>query len=234
MERWCRVTDVSVDNILGLKMNKKEISVFSSCGKACLVQEHSNKQSYRSDLYTLIQRKIWIQLLKLMPAVCSTPGTYMPDGVCQSSITMSLPCQYVPLHQWDLGKALELTMTQGNSLDRAFRFLCPEDAMEKQERKKKHQTVTPSYQLSVILAFLYVSSVLFVLPLWAQYYSLLFDCCLNPLWVIFLRMVFWISKWLYLNWTWFPIHRAVGCTNPLLNMTIFYSFPLAWTVFIPF
>lgn len=74
-----------------------------------------------------------------MPAVCSTPGTYMPDGVCQNSITMSLPCQYVPLHQWDLGKALELTMTQGNSLARAFRFLCPEDAMEKQERKKKSQ-----------------------------------------------------------------------------------------------
>lgn len=74
-----------------------------------------------------------------MPAVCSTPGTYMPDGVCQNCITMSLPCQYVPLHRWDLGKTLELTVTQGNSLARAFCFLCPEDAMEKQERGKKNK-----------------------------------------------------------------------------------------------
>lgn len=82
-----------------------------------------------------------------MPDVCSTPGTYMPDGVCQSSITMSLPCQYVPLHQWDLGKALELTMTQGNSLAGAFRLLCPEDAMKKQEWKKttKHWLHLISY-----------------------------------------------------------------------------------------
>lgn len=72
-----------------------------------------------------------------MPAVCSTLGTYMPDGVCQNSITMSHLCQYVPFHQWDLGKALERTVTQGNSLARAFRFLCPEDAMKKQERGNK-------------------------------------------------------------------------------------------------
>jgi len=73
-----------------------------------------------------------------MPAVCSTPGTNTPDGGCQSSITISLPCQYVPLHQWDLGKALELTMSQGNSLAGVFLFLCPEDVMEKiKEGKKK-------------------------------------------------------------------------------------------------
>lgn len=82
-----------------------------------------------------------------MPAACSTPGTNTPDGVCQNSITMSLPCQYVPLHQWGLGKALDLTMSQGNSLAGAFLFLCPEEVMENTERKNRKKPVTISLHL---------------------------------------------------------------------------------------
>lgn len=98
------------------------------------------------------------------------------------------------------------------------------------ENKRGKKPPNSDSILSVIIVLQYVSSALFVLP----NHSLLFDCCLNPLWVIFLRMVFWIPKWLHLNWTCFPIHQAVGCINSLLNMTILYSFPLAWTVFTPF
>lgn len=95
----------------------------------------------------------------------------MPDGVCQNSITMSLPCQYVPLHQWDLGKALELTVTQGNSLARAFRLSLSRRRNGK-TREGKKETNSDSI-LSVIVAFQLVSSVVF-LPLWAQYHNLFF------------------------------------------------------------
>lgn len=57
-------------------------------------------------------------------------------------VTTFLPCQYVPLHQWDLGKALELTMSQGNSLAGAFLCLCAEVGTGKKERKKKPVTVS--------------------------------------------------------------------------------------------
>lgn len=61
---------------------------------------------------------------------------------------------------------------------------CNEKTREKEKNKKASNSI-----LSVIVAFQCLSSVLFVLPLWAQYHSLLFDCYLNPLWVIFLRTV---------------------------------------------